>query len=57
MTSYNRVKSNFDAVAKFSFIFRNSEFLIKIKFPSYVITLKFPTYTTQEFKLHSGLLH
>ena len=41
-------------------IFCNSEFLMKIKFPSYVtrkfylylITIKFPSYTTREFKFH-----
>ena len=60
MTSYNRVKSNCDAIGNFLLIFRNSEFLMKIKFPSsvtrkfylYLITLKFLSYTTREFKFH-----
>ena len=54
------VKLNFDAIAKFPLIFRNSEFLMKIKFPSYLtrkfylylITLKLSSYTTREFKFH-----
>ena len=45
----NRVKSNCDAIANFSLIFLNSEFLIKIKFPSHV-TRKFYLYLiTLEF--------
>ena len=60
MTSYNGVKSNSDVIANFLLIFRNSEFLMKMKFPSYVtqkfylylITLKFSSYTTPEFKFH-----
>ena len=58
MTSQNRVKSNCDVIANFLLILRNSEFLMKIKFPSYgtrefyryLITLKFPSYVTREFK-------
>ena len=45
----NRVKSDCDVIANFSLIFRYLEYLMKIKFPSYVtrkfydylITLKF----------------
>ena len=36
MTSQNQVKSNGDLIANFSSIFRNLEFLVKIKFPSYL---------------------
>ena len=51
MMSQNRVKSNCDVIANFSLILRDLEFLMKIKFPSYVtrkfylylITLKFPS--------------
>ena len=38
-----RVKSNCDVKANFSLIFRNSELLLKMKFPSYV-TRKFYLY-------------
>ena len=56
----NVVKLNCDVIADFLLIFRNSKFLMKIKFPSYVtrkfylhlITLKFPSYATREFKFH-----
>ena len=61
MTSQNRVKLNCDVIANFSLIFQNSEFLMKIKFPSYItrkfylhlITLIFPSYATREFKFYS----
>ena len=33
----NRVKPNCDVIALFSLIFRDSEFLMKITFPSYEI--------------------
>ena len=60
MTSEIRVKSNCDVIANFSLIFSNSEFLMKIKLPSYVtrnfylyfITLKFPSHGTWEFRFH-----
>ena len=47
-------------MVNFSLIFRNSEFLMKIKFLScvtrkfylYLITMKFPSYTTREFKFN-----
>ena len=60
MTSQNQVKSNGDLIANFSSIFRNLEFLVKIKFPSYLtrkcylylVTIKFPSYTTPEYKFH-----
>ena len=55
-----RVKSNCDVIAYFLLIFRNSEFLMKTKFPSYVtrkfyfylIAMKLPSYTIREFKFH-----
>ena len=58
MTSQNQVKSNCDVIANFSLIFRHPEFLMKMKFPSYVtrklylylITLKNLSYGTREFK-------
>ena len=58
MISLTRVKSNCGIVTNFSLILRNSEFLMKIKFSSYVtrefflylITLKFPTYATNDLK-------
>ena len=61
MTSQNRVKLNCDVIANFSLIFQNSEFLMKIKCPSYItrkfylhlITLIFPSYATREFKFYS----
>ena len=59
MTSQSRVKPNCEVIASFSLIFCNSEFLMKIKFPSYVtrkfyllITIKFPSYATREIKFH-----
>ena len=59
MTPQKRVKFNCYVIAIFLLIFRNSEFLIKIKFPSYVhqkfhldlITLKISSYTNLEFKI------
>ena len=45
MTSWNRVESNCDAKANVSLIFLNSEFLMKVKFPSYV-TQRFYLYLT-----------
>ena len=39
----NRVKSSCDAIANFLLNFRNSEFLVKMKFPSY-LTRKFYLY-------------
>ena len=45
MTSQNRVKSNCDVLANFSLIFRNSEFIMKNKFPSY---------ETQKFSLFNN---
>ena len=59
MALQNRIKSNCDVIANFSLIFRNSKFIMKIKFPSYVtrkfylylMTLKFPSYTTSQVSL------
>ena len=55
-----QVKLNYDVIAIFSLIFRNSGFLMNIKFPIYItrkflfhlITLKFPSYATPKFKFH-----
>ena len=68
MTSQNRVNSNCDVIANFSLIFRNLEFLMKVKFPSYVTrkfylylrTLtKIPDFATRDLSLvkNSELLH
>ena len=59
MMSWNWVKSNCDVIANFPLIFRNSEYLMKIKFPSYVtrkfylylITLKFLQFTARVLQL------
>ena len=58
--SKNYYAPNELVIANFSLFFHNSEFLMKIKFPSYVtqkfyiylITPKFTSYTTPEFKFH-----
>ena len=52
--------SQIDVITKFSLIFRDSQFLMKIKFPSYLtrkfhlylMIIKFPSHATQEFKFH-----
>ena len=55
-----RHKAELSQIVTLKLIFLNSEFFMKIKFPSYVtrkfylclITLKFPSYATREFKFH-----
>ena len=60
MMSKGRVKLIYDVITNCLLFFRSLEFLMKIKFPSYItrkfylhlITLKFLSYATWEFKSH-----